>query len=400
MTTKPSSQDVFSHSRALSMSMSLFLVLLLLKSLVNCDQYNNEQTFVVEAISGVLVEYFAKNYQNKKFITVGDRGGFASTITELLIQKIPGRITVQVATNNNNNNMRDLKSPTIILLDSLQHLDELMNWLPHFDDSRGTWHKHLLYVEGLTTDDIITRYQTDPAISEVGFLVNYDGLSIELASAFWFSPHKCHENQIKTINKFTRHNGRWENSNFYPNKYRNFHGCPIQVSYSVKILTTNLLTTSIFKALADTLNFKLVRKQMSVNEFSFLDKQTNMIEFFSYQNEGAYGGKFGGSITSAVVFDDLTFAVPPGEPLTDLEKMFAAFDKETWIAIGATFAIALVVILIISFMTIKVQENKFTYLAFRGRYIAAVKRTIKRALPSTQLLDSVLHDNAFFSTLH
>jgi hypothetical protein len=336
------------------MATFLVLIILLQTCLILGNQGLEERTLVVAAIRELFVENVIKHSRGIEVLTVGDRGGFAESITDEIIKQTNGEMSVQVTmNNNNNNNIRELKSPTIILLDSVQHFEELENWLPQFADSRGTWHKHLLYAPGLKPDDIITRYQTDPAISEVGFLVNYDGLSIELASAFWFTPQKCHENQIKTINKFSRNNGRWENSNFYPNKFENFHGCTITVGYTEQFSSN--FTKNIFKVLAAQLNFKLRRIYFSFADFNLLDIETHMTETMSTQ-----GGESGRTLRSAAVhFDGLTFIVPPGEPLTDLEKMFAAFDKETWIAIGATFIIALVVIWIINFMSIKVQNFVF-----------------------------------------
>jgi hypothetical protein len=49
-------------------------------------------------------------------------------------------------------------------------------------------------------------------------------------------------------------------------------------------------------------------------------------------------------ISSTLYMDEMTIAVPAGEPLTDLEKMFAMFDNETWIAIGFIFSFALITI--------------------------------------------------------
>jgi hypothetical protein len=194
------------------MSTFLVLIILLQTCLILGNQGLEEQTIVVAAIRELVAGHFIKHSRGIDILIVGDRGGFAESITDEIIKQTNGEMSVQVTMNHNinnhNNNIRELKSPTIILLDSLQHFEELENWLPQFADSKGIWHKHLLYAPGLTIDGIITRYQTDPAISEVGFFVNYDGLSIGLASAFWFTPQKCHENQIKTINKFSRHSGR------------------------------------------------------------------------------------------------------------------------------------------------------------------------------------------------
>jgi hypothetical protein len=125
------------------------------------------------------------------------------------------------------------------------------------------------------------------------------------------------------------------------------------VSYTDRY--SNKLTRNIFKVLAAQLNFKLRRKYISNDAYTLLDIEIHMTETMSTQVSISEKNL----ISSAVYIDSLTFIVPPGEFLTDLEKMFAAFDKKTWIAIGATFAIALVVIRIINFMSMKVQNFVF-----------------------------------------
>jgi hypothetical protein len=214
----------------------------------------------------------------------------------------------------------------------------------------------LVCAPGLQIDDIIAIYQSEPVISEVGFLVNDDKVSIELASAFLFTAQTCHENIIKTINRFSRDTGLWENSNFYPNKYQNFYGCSIEVLHDNRF--SNAVTKKIFEELAATLNFKLVRRYVERIFISYEyshDYQRQMAETFAPQTIGSRST----FRSSAVFFDLATFVVPPGEPLTELEKMFAAFDRETWIAIGATFIIAMVVIRVVSYMSIQIQNVVF-----------------------------------------
>jgi hypothetical protein len=69
-------------------------------------------------------------------------------------------------------------------------------------------------------------------------------------------------------------------------------------------------------------------------------------------------------LSSALYTESLTFVIPPGEPYSDLERMFAAFDDETWIGIGATFAVALITIRIISLLSVQVKRFVF------GAYIS------------------------------
>lgn len=47
-----------------------------------------------------------------------------------------------------------------------------------------------------------------------------------------------------------------------------------------------------------------------------------------------------------IVFAQLYFVTPPGEPFDQLEKMFMMFEVEAWLAIFFTFSVALCTILI------------------------------------------------------
>jgi hypothetical protein len=211
----------------------------------------------------------------------------------------------------------------------------------------------LFYAPGLTSDDVSKEFQMNQYISEVNFLIDGNKSSIELATAFWFTPQACHENQITTINRYSFDTRRWENSNFYPNKYQNFHGCIIEVLFLEG--GTNLIGAMIFATLSAELNFQLNRTRVDFGGLQNFHWNFNLSEVITFQNEITNQQ----SLSPAIFFDALTFVVPPGEPLTDLEKMFAAFDEETWIAIGATFLIALVVIQVIKRLSVKVQNFVF-----------------------------------------
>lgn len=78
------------------------------------------------------------------------------------------------------------------------------------------WNKHLVYVPGLTNADILRDHNKSISISEVDFLINNKGSSIELATAFMYTQDKCGENQMQTINRFLLKNMEWEGENSTP----------------------------------------------------------------------------------------------------------------------------------------------------------------------------------------
>ena len=61
-------------------------------------------------------------------------------------------------------------------------------------------------------------------------------------------------------------------------------------------------------------------------------------------------------IANPHVFEVYTFAVPPGEPYTDIDRMFMMFDLELWIAIGVTLAGALAITLTLHLVSKKIRD--------------------------------------------
>jgi hypothetical protein len=337
---------VLSRLSAFGMRTLVFFLCFFVTCSVCFDIFDEDQNHVVAAIQSLLKEYFVKSCPKLDFLVVGESNGFAETVANELLRSMSGHISVTLSTEDPLTMFS--QTSTIILIDSMQHFNALNESSPMFLDRQGVWFKHLVYAPGLTSDDVIKKFPGDESTSKVGFLVSSNNLSIELATTFWFTPQACNTNQIMTINRYSRDSRRWVNSTFYPNKYQNFHGCPVQVFYDLE--NTNIVATRIFATLSDTFNYETIRTDVKIapdpnsdyylNEVIVMQDESNTIQ----------------ALSSAIFFDPLTFVVPPGEPLTDLERMFAAFDKETWISIGATFGIALVVIQVINCCSTTLQN--------------------------------------------
>lgn len=63
------------------------------------------------------------------------------------------------------------------------------------------------------------------------------------------------------------------------------------------------------------------------------------------------------TVSSAPIYsEEFYYVIPPGEPYTLLEQMFLMFDRELWIAICVTLAVALIAVQFINVMKITVQN--------------------------------------------
>ena len=173
--------------------------------------------------------------------------------------------------------------------------------------------------------------------------------SIELVTAYMFAPRACKRLQLKTINRFHLKTMEWENSIFYPNKYVNFYGCnlTIQNNSGQYIAVFSKLMKNIYE---DQLNAKLVPTKPKT-EWVFSECDLTRYDYVIMQK--VYSECI---VSDPVIFDSYTFAIAPGEPYTDLERMFMMFDNDLWIAVSATLAIALFATLMLSYVSRKVRN--------------------------------------------
>lgn len=168
---------------------------------------------------------------------------------------------------------------------------------------------------------------------------------IDLVSSFMFTPGKCKENQLITINQFSKLTNRWKSSEFYPKKYQNLHNCELLV-WRQEFL---YLQENLMRSLAEMHHFTIRR-----TEKRKIDDKRDLMEYFVTYSP--HPVTFPLTATVPFHFDKMLLAVPPGEPYTPIEKMFLMFDDELWIAIVLTFAIFLAAIQVINRTSMTVRN--------------------------------------------
>lgn len=99
--------------------------------------------------------------------------------------------------------------------------------------------QHLIHVPELESSDNVEVLPDGFEIDEVNFLIRDNESSIEIVTSFMFTNDACRELQIKTINRYNADERKWENSNFYPKKYRNFHGCELKIAITEDFNSAN-----------------------------------------------------------------------------------------------------------------------------------------------------------------
>ena len=216
--------------------------------------------------------------------------------------------------------------------------------------------QHLAHVPGLANSDILDTFADGFFIDHVNFLVKENNKLIELVTGFMFTKQACRVLQLKTINRFDTKTSKWENSIFYPQKYQNFHGCKLYLQ-GFEDWTNYDLLSLIFTSLHNaTLTTEVPNEETTENAATFdltlRESITTVNAFNTYYDDDDNGFV----VANAHRYETITFVVPPGEPYTDLERMFMMFNFETWIAIAITFSIALAATISLSFVSNKIRN--------------------------------------------
>ena len=226
-----------------------------------------------------------------------------------------------------------------------------------WSSNKAKRHHHLVYVPGLTSWDVAKTfspgfYSDGFRIDHVSFLVNETEKSIDLVSGFMFTEQACYLLQVTTINRFSLKTKEWENSIFYPKKYENFHRCMLSVSYVFADIVK--LHHIIFQYHLNAILVRCTSLDTSVST-------PHICDLYGFQHPLYY---IETGVLIAYPHRDVpsTFLIGPGEPYTDVERMFMMFDDGLWIAIGVTLIIAVLITLSLNLMSRRVK----TFIAGQG----------------------------------
>jgi hypothetical protein len=293
------------------------------------------------AIKSIIDEFYAKNVHEVEVINFGKKNGQGSRIIEKLLSIGDQSIPVRVTRDARNLPKVELKAPSILLFDSPENMNQVYTKIvihPFFNIR----HHHLFYVPEIGVKELQVSASKTIVLDNIDFLVNETRHSIELVTAFWFTPEACHKNQFRVINRFTRERKRWESSNFFEEKYRNFHQCPIEMR------TEDIEPFELM--LADELNYTV-----KVANFNKLDAVTPITFYLMYLQSHLikiYN-------LHSIEIEQRKIFIPPGELYGDYEKMFLPFDTSAWIAIGVTILLSVSTTIVIKWKLPKIQTAVF-----------------------------------------
>ena len=337
------------------MKLKRSFVIVLLTALLSLASGEKKDSVVPYAINAIIKQHYVnlETFPGRVDISfIGDNNfEFSELLDKLLkIKSANTKVTVSITELDKSffkpDKFFELGDSGIVFFDSVERFVASASSICWVSDERHR-NQHLVYVPGLRTSDIIKTFVDGFEIDSVNFLMHETDNTIELVSSFMFTPQACKELQLRTINRFDLQTLEWENSIFYPNKYESFHGCeftiPQESDDSIFEKEIQELLEMIF---VDQLNATLKLSSCSSEECDVTHKET-IIFAYSYDE---------GVVSNPILYINYFFAIAPGEPYTDLERMFMMFEFELWIAITVTFAIALFATLMLRFVSRKVRN--------------------------------------------
>lgn len=198
----------------------------------------------------------------------------------------------------------------------------------------------------------------------VNFL-HFNNVRVALQTYFPFNKKSCNDTELVTINEFNDATGAWATNEFFPEKLKNFHRCPIKVTthknvvpYIVReemgngksVLRGRVI--EIVNAFSQSLNFTAV-----VDYESSISSWENCIKKVKNHEADIFIGNLFLELPRAkamdysvpIFFEYVKFVVPPGRRFSEVEKLFRAFDLSTWICTLLLFLSAFVVVAVLSY---------------------------------------------------
>lgn len=330
-----------------------FIAFLALLASVNSLSF---ERVAFEAFKALISEYFASELLKLNFIFQGQK---SQDLAEKLIREA-SNITLELHKFGNSSKIA-VELPSIFLFDDSSEFLKGLSRTRHFD-SDGKYPNNIVYVRRKKEENFLTELfeEAEVPFENRNFINIVDESTVHLVTSFRFQAQNCDKIPYKTINRFSMTTMKWENRIFFPEKYKNFNGCPLTIAITDAQMYSK--SNIIYDNLAQNLNFTVNRTMVS-DLPSIKDRQFHLIEFLMFQNQKMYEWDY--RFSPALFSDYATFTSPAGEPYTQLEKMFIMFDMETWICIVATLAGSWLVIQIINFTSLHVKKFVF------GRDIAS-----------------------------
>lgn len=273
-----------------------------------------------------------------------------------------------------------LNSSAVMLFDSLEVYENFSRFVYWKQELASKRPNHVVYVRGLTWKGIEAlklnfgapnNTHAEHVFLNVNYLVNVNSTTIELITRIAYA-EDCFIDFI-TINHFSKFTQKWHSDNFFPRKSANLHNCSINYFYqnveptfykvrdrlSRKVHLAGC-SYNVHEAIAKKLNINAIyysNADLLSPELSSTIRITAVLDVVHFQKSFAFNQM---QLESFVFIESVGFLVPPGQSISQFEKLFMMFDVDAWMAIIATLLGGYSVIFVISlFGSRRIQDLIF-----------------------------------------
>lgn len=271
----------------------------------------------------------------------------------------------------------------VMLIDSLESFNKTLKVVVKVFHLSGYY---LIIHEKAIVNDLRVMFQTlwDLYIHHVVILVKESSESVSVYTFVPFSEFWCNKTQPIKFTEFSKGSFTPPMKRFFPDKFTNYHKCPI------KVTTFETLAPSVLREDFEDGSYRLYGHDVDI--YRTLSEQLNFtpeIHFIVpfggwgtlYPN-GSATGAMGRAIRRETDFsignivlkfdrtkfmefsygyflDQLVLMIPPGRPLTSFETLVRPFEIVVWMILGGVFLCGFSVIAVLEIQSQSIKEFFF-----------------------------------------
>lgn len=334
-------------------------------SLISATMAINYLSYVDRALSSAIKNVGAVSTIDIITIENG-KGIFDHVIKKLFLQQHEKSFQL-IRFNEKDNAEHTVNNPIILFMESVESYKKFL--LFEFDLNLSSYkHLKILIVcpdmtkEHIDLNDKFYRFTSFLMLEDGGLFLAYIKLHFQYGSA-----KKTKEvlNSMEAI-------GKWRHEEFFPSQTTNFLG--FQFMFLFRQFTTrqyyryvllkdgrrqyivNGLNTHIISIIKKLLNFTIFYNPTGRDRSTYPVKEHSVT--FHYMPIQSFQKTKEVSVMPYECIH-LKYVTSPGKVFTKYEKLFLAFDTQTWILIVVTFTIAFLTILVVKYMSKKIQGIVF-----------------------------------------
>lgn len=213
-----------------------------------------------------------------------------------------------------------------------------------------------------------------PMIKYESFLVMHKINCYCLKAFVMFNQPNCRKWTERIINQFEVRTKSWTNESFFIGKLNDFNGCELVISvpvpyYPAFTITYNEERTKItgfegfgieiIELISKDLNFSVAFNPYHTIFLKYFHSDQRIDARIDYMRVGARSVERGWFSTHPIETIDEVIIISHSVPYTQFEKLFLPFEIEVWLCLIILLSIAILTIVVISFMSKTIQKFVF-----------------------------------------